>query len=121
VLIANRKLRFPESQGALRPNHGRSNSSSEVARLVGKKPLTRLATLATLSPRERAVNDDCFQPSPVGRGWPAAGAFTSRNGPGEGSFPYNLNTRSLLRPIKGWQFEFNVLVCEREGRLRNSG
>ncbi len=28
--------------------------NSEVARLCGKKPLTRLATLATLSPRERA-------------------------------------------------------------------
>jgi len=30
------------------------NPNSEVARLCGKKPLTRLATLATLSPRERA-------------------------------------------------------------------
>jgi hypothetical protein len=28
--------------------------NSEVAGLCGKKPLTRLATLATLSPRERA-------------------------------------------------------------------
>jgi len=25
-------------------------------------------------------------PSPLGRGWPAAGAFTSRSGPGEGLF-----------------------------------
>jgi hypothetical protein len=26
------------------------------------------------------------QPSPEGRGWPAAGALTSRSGPGEGFF-----------------------------------
>jgi hypothetical protein len=32
--------------------------NSEVAKLCGKKPLTWLATLATLSPRERAdIND----------------------------------------------------------------
>jgi hypothetical protein len=30
------------------------NPNSEVARPCGKKPLTWLATLATLSPRERA-------------------------------------------------------------------
>jgi hypothetical protein len=33
------------------------NLNSEVARLCGKKPLTRLATLAALSPRERADID----------------------------------------------------------------
>ncbi|SPE24551.1 hypothetical protein SBA2_20024 [Acidobacteriia bacterium SbA2] len=32
--------------------------NSEVARVDGKKPLTRLATLATLSPREGAASDD---------------------------------------------------------------
>ena len=37
----------PDLGTRLKPN-------SEVARLCGKKPLTRLATLATLSPRERA-------------------------------------------------------------------
>ena len=31
----------------------RLNPNFEVARLCGKEPLTRLATLATLSPRER--------------------------------------------------------------------
>ena len=30
--------------------------NSEVARLDGKKPLTRLATLATLSPGKRAAD-----------------------------------------------------------------
>jgi len=37
--------------------------NSEVARLDGKKPLTRLATLATLSPGERAFNRVRLQPS----------------------------------------------------------
>ena len=78
--------------GVLIPN-------SEVARLDWKKPLTWLATLATLSPRERAVDDVCFQPSPEGRGWPAAGAFTSRSGPGEGSLLKKLNTSSVLWPV----------------------
>jgi len=35
-----------------------------MARLRRKKPLIRLAALATLSPRERAVDDECIQPSP---------------------------------------------------------
>ena len=33
------------------------------------------------------------QPSPEGRGWPAAGAFTSRSGPGEGLPGRGSNTR----------------------------
>jgi hypothetical protein len=75
------------------------NPNSEVARLDWKKPLTRLATLATLSPGERAVDHVSFQPSPEGRGWPAAGAFTSRSGPSEGSLLKELNTCSVLRPV----------------------
>jgi hypothetical protein len=50
------------------------NTNSEVTRLDWKKPLTRLSRdcgIATLSPRERAVDAACFQPSPEGRGWPA--------------------------------------------------
>jgi hypothetical protein len=31
--------------------------------------------------------------SPLGRGWPAAGAFTSRSGPGEGLLGRGSNTR----------------------------
>ena len=73
--------------------------NSEIARLDVKKPLTRLATLATLSPRERAVDELGSQPSPLGRGWSAAGAFISRSGPGEGSVPKNLNARSVLQPV----------------------
>jgi hypothetical protein len=42
-----RRLRVPRAGAGSTPN-------SDVARLCGKKPLTRLATLATLSPRERA-------------------------------------------------------------------
>jgi hypothetical protein len=33
------------------------------------------------------------QPSPEGRGWPGAGAFTSRSGPGEGLLGRGSNTR----------------------------
>jgi hypothetical protein len=33
------------------------NPNSEVAKIYEKKPLTRLATLATLSPREKAENN----------------------------------------------------------------
>jgi hypothetical protein len=39
------------------------------------------------------------QPSPLGRGWPAAGAFTSRSGPGEGSLLNQPNTNSVLRLV----------------------
>ncbi len=38
-------------------------------------------------------------PSPQGRGWPAAGAFTSRRGPGEGSLAHLGVTRPIVTPI----------------------
>ena len=44
--------------------------NSEAARFDWKQPLTRLATLATLSPWERVVIDLSFQPSPGGEGGP---------------------------------------------------
>jgi len=92
---------FSHERGALvsGDNGHEINPNFEVARLDGKKPLTRLATLATLSPRERAVGDAGSQPSPLGRGWLAAGAFISRSGPGEGSLPENLDTRSVLQGV----------------------
>jgi hypothetical protein len=37
--------------------------------LCGKKPLTRLATLATLSPREKADIHQVDGPLPRGEGW----------------------------------------------------
>jgi len=76
------------------------NRNSEVAGLDWKKPLTRLATLATLSPRERAVYDVSFHLSPEGRGWSAAGALTNRSGPGEGSVLKKLNTSSVVKGCK---------------------
>ena len=39
------------------------------------------------------------QPSPEGRGWPAAGVLTSRSGPGEGSLLKKVNTSSVLQPV----------------------
>jgi hypothetical protein len=99
----------------------RYNPSSEAPRLDWKKPLTRLAKLAALSPRDRALNDVRFQPSPEGRGWPAAGAFTSRSGPGEGSLLKKASTSSVLRPVNAgnsysasWlrsaEFDFRIRV-----------
>jgi len=44
------------------------NTNSEVARLSGTKPLIWIATLATLSPRERAEINHRRRPSPLGRG-----------------------------------------------------
>jgi len=38
-----------------------------------------------IAPHVHATREASEQPSPLGRGWPAAGAFTSRGGPGEGS------------------------------------
>jgi hypothetical protein len=61
--VQKRTQNEPEFEGQMQ----KLNSSSEVARLGGKKPLTRLATLATLSPRERAeINVD--GPLPWGEG-----------------------------------------------------
>jgi len=51
-------------------------------------------------PKREGLDPESFQASPSGRGWPAAGAFISRSGPGEGLRPKNLNTRSVLLPIK---------------------
>src|SRR5208337_2166798 len=42
------------------------------------------------------------QPSPEGRGWPAAGAFTGRSGPGEG---FLLFQRGGSRPTYGFAFK----------------
>jgi hypothetical protein len=39
------------------------------------------------------------QPSPLGRGCPAAGALTSRSGTGEGSLPKRGDTRSAYLTI----------------------
>jgi len=35
---------------------------------VAIRPMNTLDRV-TLSPRERAVRNDCFEPSPLGRGW----------------------------------------------------
>jgi hypothetical protein len=57
-LLLKRKLQLEENNASrLQRLKVRFNLNSEVARLCGKKPLTRLATLATLSPRERAEID----------------------------------------------------------------
>jgi len=58
----------------------------EIARFEGKTPLTRLATLATLSPWERAVHDVDFQPSPLGRGCPATAFSPAVDGRVRGHF-----------------------------------
>ena len=60
----------------------------------GPRRLMKAPSRSTLSPRERAwslyicgrpVPPYTFQPSPPwGRGWPAAGVFFNRGGPGEG-------------------------------------
>ena len=94
--------------------------NSEIARLDGKKPLTGLATPATLSPRERAVDEVGSQPSPLGRGWSAAGAFISRSGPGEGSVPKNLNPSSVLQPVNLRNSD-SANWPGNKGRLRYSG
>jgi len=110
-------------------SHNWLNPNSEVARLCGTKPLTRLATLATLSPRERAeINHRRLpsprgtelksiivdaplpwgeteinhggRPSPLGRGCPEAGVVISRCGTGEGLLPKIPNTRPVLEVVK---------------------
>jgi hypothetical protein len=48
-----KKPRFEHHMRELKPN-------SEVARIEGKKPLTWLATLATLSPGNRAAADEVW-------------------------------------------------------------
>ena len=90
------------------------NPNSEVARPCGKKPLTRLATLATLSPRERAEFHHRRPPSPLGRGWPAAGEVISRCGTGEGLLPGNPKTRSVLEIIQA----SNSVSTSRHGSAR---
>ena len=52
----------------MRRNDSKFNPNSEVARFDWKKPLTRLATLATLSPRERARCRAFTSPSADGAG-----------------------------------------------------
>jgi len=62
------------------------SAHSKVARLEGKEPLTRLATLATLSPWERAARVVGFQPSPLGRERPATALSTAVDGRVRGHF-----------------------------------
>jgi hypothetical protein len=72
------------------------SSHFRITRIEGKKPLTRLAALATLSPRERAARAVGFQPSPLGRGWPATAFSPAVDGRVRGHFQED-GTQNYLR------------------------
>jgi len=61
-------------------------------------------------PKREGLDPESFQASPSGRGWPAAGAFISRSGPGEGLLPKNLNTRSVLEVNFGIQVKHGTFT-----------